>query len=80
MYKNLRWKFLAICRLVDRVLGVSFASLHLPPSGRRSSSGLDLKGGVHLVLQVQTDDALRVETETTAEQLRDGARRRPRFR
>src|SRR5436309_9789211 len=25
--------------------------------------GLDLKGGVHLVLRVQTDDALRVETE-----------------
>ena len=26
--------------------------------------GLDLKGGVHLVLRVQTDDALRLETET----------------
>src|SRR5215470_156419 len=25
--------------------------------------GLDLRGGVHLVLRVQTDDALRVETE-----------------
>src|SRR4051794_33701270 len=25
--------------------------------------GLDLKGGVHLVLRVQTDDALRFETE-----------------
>src|SRR5258707_6558348 len=25
--------------------------------------GLDLKGGVHLVLRVQTDDALRVQTE-----------------
>ena len=25
--------------------------------------GLDLKGGVHLVLRVQTDDALRLETE-----------------
>ena len=25
--------------------------------------GLDLKGGVHLVLQVQTDDALRLETQ-----------------
>ena len=28
--------------------------------------GLDLKGGVHLVLRVQTDDALRLETETTS--------------
>ena len=33
--------------------------------------GLDLKGGVHLVLRVQTDDALRLETETTVERLRD---------
>ena len=33
--------------------------------------GLDLQGGVHLVLKVQTDDALRVETETTSDQLRE---------
>ena len=33
--------------------------------------GLDLKGGVHLVLRVQTDDALRLETETTADRLRE---------
>jgi preprotein translocase subunit SecD len=33
--------------------------------------GLDLKGGVHLVMRVKTDDALRVQTETTVEQLRD---------
>ena len=32
--------------------------------------GLDLKGGVHLVLRVQTDDALRLETEQEMEQLR----------
>src|SRR6187455_2843594 len=33
--------------------------------------GLDLKGGVHLVLRVQTDDALKLETDTTVERLRD---------
>lgn len=33
--------------------------------------GLDLKGGVHLVLRVQTDDALRIETEATSERLRE---------
>jgi preprotein translocase subunit SecD len=33
--------------------------------------GLDLKGGVHLVMRVQTDDALRVETEGVAERLRE---------
>jgi preprotein translocase subunit SecD len=32
--------------------------------------GLDLKGGVHLVLRVQTDDALRLETEQDMERLR----------
>ena len=33
--------------------------------------GLDLKGGVHLVLRVQTDDALQITTTTTSEQLRE---------
>ena len=32
--------------------------------------GLDLKGGVHLVLRVQTDDALRIESEGEMERLR----------
>src|SRR5262245_34404802 len=32
--------------------------------------GLDLKGGVHLVLRVQTDDALRIESEAEMERLR----------
>jgi preprotein translocase subunit SecD len=43
-----------------------------PPS-EKIALGLDLKGGVHLVLGVQTDDALRLETETTSEQLRQAA-------
>jgi preprotein translocase subunit SecD len=33
--------------------------------------GLDLKGGVHLVLRVETDTALRVETEGEMERLRE---------
>src|SRR5437016_13026920 len=33
--------------------------------------GLDLKGGVHLVLRVQTDDALRLVTEQESERLRE---------
>jgi preprotein translocase subunit SecD len=36
--------------------------------------GLDLKGGVHLVLRVHTDDALRITTTTTSEQLREALR------
>jgi preprotein translocase subunit SecD len=38
--------------------------------------GLDLKGGVHLVLRVNTDDALRLESESTAERLRESLRNR----
>jgi preprotein translocase subunit SecD len=33
--------------------------------------GLDLKGGVHLELRVETDDALRAETDTEMERLRE---------
>src|SRR5262245_6849253 len=36
--------------------------------------GLDLKGGVHLVLRVITDDALRVETESEMERVREALR------
>ena len=38
--------------------------------------GLDLKGGVHLVMRVHTGDALRIHTTTTSEQLREALRTR----
>ena len=38
--------------------------------------GLDLKGGVHLVLRVQTDDAIRLETEQEMERVREAATQR----
>jgi preprotein translocase subunit SecD len=41
------------------------------PPDQKVNLGLDLKGGVHLVLRVHTDDALRLETDTTVERLRD---------
>ena len=39
--------------------------VYLPfvPAAGKVKLGLDLKGGVHLVLRVQTDDALKLETE-----------------
>ncbi|MBM3820749.1 MAG: protein translocase subunit SecD [Acidimicrobiia bacterium] len=69
MNKNLRWKLVVI-------LGVIALSVwaFYPPS-QKVNLGLDLKGGVHLVLRVQTDQALRVETETTVERLRDAVNR-----
>jgi preprotein translocase subunit SecD len=41
---------------------------------RQLKLGLDLKGGVHLVLRVQTDDALRSHSTTTSEQMREALR------
>ena len=63
MRKNLQWKLLTIIAVI--VLSV----LAIYPPAERIRLGLDLEGGVHMVLLVQTDDALRVETETAAEQL-----------
>ena len=63
MYKNLRWKFL----IIAIVTGLSIWSF-VPPS-TKVRLGLDLKGGIHLVMRVHTDDALRLETETVGEQL-----------
>jgi preprotein translocase subunit SecD len=64
MPKNLGWKVLVILA----VTGLAVWSF-TPPS-RKVALGLDLKGGVHFVLGVQTDDALKLETETSAEQVR----------
>ena len=63
MHKNLQWKILAILAVV------ALAAWAVYPPEERIRLGLDLKGGVHLVLRVQTNDALSVETETAAEQL-----------
>ena len=62
---NLRWKILAI------VLVIGLAVWAFTPPSQRVRLGLDLKGGVHLVLRVNTDDALRIETQTTADRLRE---------
>jgi preprotein translocase subunit SecD len=65
MSKNLQWKVLII--LV--VIGLSVFSFY--PPDQKVRLGLDLKGGVHLVMKVRTDDAIRLETETTADRLRE---------
>ena len=65
MNKNLQWKLVAI------VAVVAVSALAIYPVEERIRLGLDLKGGVHMVLQVQTDDALQVESETIGEQLQE---------
>ncbi|MPZ16804.1 MAG: protein translocase subunit SecD [Luteitalea sp.] len=64
MWKTLRWKVLIILAVTALAVWAFY-----PPS-QKVKLGLDLRGGVHLVLRVQTDDALRLETQQTAEQLR----------
>src|SRR5438445_13038631 len=77
---NLRWKVLSILAtiVVFSALGVypivaSRYGVHSPGwlIDKQLKLGLDLKGGVHLVLRVQTDDALRIVTEQEMERLRE---------
>ena len=68
MAKNLRWKILAIVG----VLGLSIWSFY--PPEQKVRLGLDLKGGVQLVLRVQTDDALKLEVQTSADRLAEQAK------
>ena len=63
MQKNLQWKLLSIVAIT------AIAAWAVYPPEDRIRLGLDLEGGVHMVLRVQTDDALQVETEVAAEQL-----------
>src|SRR5438445_13683719 len=76
---NLRWKVLSILAtiVVFSALGVypivaSRCGVHSPGwlMDKQLKLGLDLKGGVQLVLRVQTDDALRLETDQEMERLR----------
>ncbi|MGH9410061.1 MAG: protein translocase subunit SecD [Vicinamibacterales bacterium] len=80
MYKNLRWKVLTILTVFIVFLTVGIYPLvaervHLPVpawlAAEELKLGLDLRGGVQLQLRVNTDDALKMTTTTTSEQLRE---------
>src|SRR6476620_10501809 len=77
---NLRWKVATILAVFVVFFGLGVYPIlatryNIPAPGwlidKQIRLGLDLKGGVHLVLRVQTDDALRLLTEGTADQLRE---------
>ena len=83
MNKNLRWKVITILAVLVIFFGIGVYPIlaqrySLPAPGwmqaKQLKLGLDLKGGVHLVLRVHTDDALRITTTTTSEQLREALR------
>jgi preprotein translocase subunit SecD len=64
MKKNLTWRWVLI-----GVVTALAAFLMWPPA-EKIHLGLDLKGGIHLVLQVNTEDALRAEVDAAMERLR----------
>ncbi len=68
MSKTMQWKLLTIVAVVGLAIWA-----FMPPQ-EKVRLGLDLKGGVHLVMRVQTDDALRVEAEGSADRLRETLR------
>jgi preprotein translocase subunit SecD len=57
MRKGLRWKVVVTLAVLVLALAVSY------PITKKIKLGLDLKGGIHLVLQVMTDDAVNMETD-----------------
>ncbi|MEQ1759863.1 MAG: protein translocase subunit SecD [Vicinamibacterales bacterium] len=83
MNKNIRWKVLTSVAvlLIFGIVGIYpliAGRLGIPTPAvlmeKQLKLGLDLKGGVHLVLRVKTDDALRVETESEMERVREALR------
>lgn len=65
MRKHLRWKILVVVAVT--VLAVILA---YPPQ-KKINPGLDLKGGMHLVFQVVTDDAVNFETDLAVNRIRE---------
>lgn len=82
--KNLRWKLVTVIAVFAVFFALGIYPIlakrySLPAPGwlmaKQLKLGLDLKGGVHLVLRVQTDEALQISSTTTAEQLREALTR-----
>ena len=76
MYKNLKMKALII---VAVILACAYGIFGIPKSGQELNAnvknniklGLDLRGGSHLVLQVQVQDAFRAEADAAIQRLKD---------
>jgi preprotein translocase subunit SecD len=58
MKKNLQWKVVLVLAVIAGSLFLAY-----PFNDAKIRRGLDLKGGIHLVLQVITDDSINMETD-----------------
>src|SRR5512134_2104307 len=85
MNKNIRWKVITTLTVIIVFFAIGVYPIlaqrySWPAPGwlmsRQLKLGLDLKGGVHLVLRVQTDDALRVTTEQDSGRFQEELKRR----
>jgi preprotein translocase subunit SecD len=64
MNKVLSWKIVLILLVI-----VFSVAMFYPPS-EKINLGLDLKGGMHLVFEVQTDDAIQKQTDLNVQRLK----------
>src|SRR5579872_2482271 len=83
MKQNLLWKsVLIVAVLLVFVYGIFGIPSSLSGQGlaaallQRIHLGLDLKGGTHLILQVQVNDAVNVDAQQAIERVKDALRRR----
>lgn len=72
MKPNLLWRGLVILASIVAAIAAAY------PPQKKINLGLDLQGGMHLVLQVHTEDALRAETDgdmaRLAQQVKDDSK------
>ncbi|HKN32440.1 MAG TPA: hypothetical protein VJX16_04275, partial [Terriglobales bacterium] len=83
MNKNLGWKLILI---IATLLVFVFGLIGIPQSWSRQGLaqaitdrihlGLDLKGGTHLILQVQVNDAVNADTDRAIERLKESLSKR----
>jgi preprotein translocase subunit SecD len=66
MKKNLQWKAILTLAVIAGAIVLAY-----PFNDKKIKRGLDLKGGIHLVLQVITDDSINMETDLEVSRLEE---------
>jgi preprotein translocase subunit SecD len=66
MKKNLQWKAILTVAVIAGAIILAY-----PFNDKKIKRGLDLKGGIHLVLQVITDDSINMETDQEVSRLEE---------
>lgn len=70
MKKDLRWKSILVLAVIALSVFLAY------PPGEKIHLGLDLEGGMHLVMEVITEDALGIETSQEILRLEDQLKRK----